>query len=320
MARTIALLRRPGFTLIELLVVIAIIAILIALLVPAVQKVREAAARTQCANNLKQIGLGLHNYHDARKKLPPPRGDYFITYAQSLGYNSGSNPPYGGLFPGGFTQYGGWMCSLLPYVEQDNLYNKMKYTGTAWTGPFFGNYNKPIPIFRCPSDPRNVDVTPNGGNMTNYLGVTGANLNPGQALNAQFFGPSNGVFDVNSKGVRLTDIIDGTAYTLMVGERPPARDKYWGWWSVSDYDCLLSTTDVIGQYFYSGCVTPGLYRPGNLNNGGCSGDSNHFWSFHTGGGMWLFGDASTRYIPYTAQPLTIPLATRDGGETVGMDF
>ena len=304
MSRTIALLRRPGFTLIELLVVIAIIAILIALLVPAVQKVREAAARTQCANNLKQISLGLHNYHDARKKLPPPRGDLQDPAQNTV-----------------FTVYGGWMCSLLPYVEQDNLLRTIKpFTQPAPNG-FFANYGKPVPLYRCPSDPRAVDVSVGGnGNLTNYLGVTGANLDPNQALNEQFFGPSNGVFDVNSKGVRLTDIIDGTSYTLMVGERPAAKDMYWGWWAVSDYDCLLSTTDVLGQYFYSGCVTPGLYRPGNLNTGPCSGDSNHFWSHHTGGSMWAFGDASTRYIPYTAQPLTIPLATRAGGETVNMDF
>ena len=312
MARAIAFLRRPGFTLIELLVVIAIIAILIALLVPAVQKVREAAARTQCANNLKQIGLAIHNYHDVRKRLPPARGEYFLTYAQALGYTSANN--YGGLFPGGFTQYGGWMCSILPYVEQDTLFNAMKYQGTAY-GVFFTYYSKAIPIFRCPSDPRNVDETPNGGNMTNYLGVTGSD----GTFNEEFYGPSNGIFNLKSTGQRLTDVIDGTAYTLMVGERPPAKDKYWGWWSVSDYDCLLSTVDIIGQYFYSGCISPGLYRPGKLN-AGCSGDSNHFWSFHTGGGMWLFGDGSTRYIPYTAQPITIPLATRAGGETVSMDF
>src|SRR5262245_43496739 len=139
MARTMAFLRRPGFTLIELLVVIAIIAILIALLVPAVQKVREAAARTQCANNLKQIGLGLHNHHDTRKKLPPPRGDM-------------QSPTQNNVF----TVYGGWMCNLLPYIEQDNLRKAVDWKNVP--NLFFTYYSKPVEIFRCPSDPRGVDV------------------------------------------------------------------------------------------------------------------------------------------------------------------
>ena len=109
-----ALAARRGFTLIELLVVIAIIAILIGLLLPAVQKVREAAARSTCSNNLKQIALACHNYESAQGKLPPPRG---------------TNYP-------GFTAYRGWMCEIMPYMEQDNLRREI---GDTWPGGFSGS-------------------------------------------------------------------------------------------------------------------------------------------------------------------------------------
>jgi prepilin-type N-terminal cleavage/methylation domain-containing protein len=309
---------RWAFTLIELLVVIAIIAILIGLLLPAVQKVREAAARIRCANNLKQIGIGLHNYHVVYNNLPPPRGDYFVPYAYALGYNA-NNIGQSGLYPGGFTQYGGWMVSLLPYVEQDNLRKTMNYTGTSWSGPFFNNYGTIVKTYQCPSDGRSGTKPPAGdGAGTSYLGVTGSNND----LTSQFFGPTNGIFDVSSTGVRLTDITDGTTNTLMVGERPWSYDQYWGWWSVSDYDCLLSTQDQIGPNFYGGCQSPGTFRaptapPGTTNAANvCSGDSNHFWSWHTSGSNWLLGDASVRFMPYSAQAVTIPMGTRNLGEVV----
>lgn len=283
---------RTAFTLIELLVVIAIIAILIALLVPAVQKVREAAARTQCANNLKQIGLALHNYHDTYGHLPAPRGTHLApTYL--------------------FTEYRGWMCEVLPYIEENNLATQM-YTN-PWYNGFFVTYTMPVKGYLCPSDPRNLFSVPAGnGAMTSYIGVTGSDND----VNVQFNGPTNGIFNISSPGIRLTDITDGTSNTLMLGERPPGADLFLGWWGASDYDNLLSTRQLYGDPFNSGgCVLPGLFGPGSLN-GPCDGDSNHFWSFHTGGANWVLGDASVRFLPYAASALTIPMASRNGGEVV----
>jgi prepilin-type N-terminal cleavage/methylation domain-containing protein/prepilin-type processing-associated H-X9-DG protein len=285
---------RRGFTLIELLVVIAITAILVGLLVPAVQKVREAAARSQCQNNLKQIGLALHNYHDAYKRLPPPRGNHVPTPL--------------------FTEFRGWMCEILPHVEQNAVAQKM-YTN-PWYNGFFVTFNTPVAIYLCPSDSRDLTTIPSGnGALTSYLGVTGSDND----VNAQISGPSNGIFNVSSPGIRLTDITDGTSNTLMLGERPPTANLQEGWWGASDYDCLLSTRQLYGDLFNSaGCVLPGLFGPGSVG-GPCNGDGNHFWSLHTGGANWVFGDGSVRFLPYAASAQTLPLASRNGGEVVSLD-
>jgi prepilin-type N-terminal cleavage/methylation domain-containing protein/prepilin-type processing-associated H-X9-DG protein len=285
---------RKGFTLIELLVVIAIIALLIGLLLPAVQKIREAAANAQCKNNLKQLGLALHNYHDANERFPAPRGTHLgSTYI--------------------FTEFRGWMCDILPYLEQNGLAGAM-YTNPWYVG-FFANFNMPVKSYLCPSDPRGLLNIANGnGALTSYVGVTGSDND----INVQFNGPTNGIFDIASGGVRLTDITDGASNTLMVGERPPTANLFEGWWSASDYDNLLFTRQLYGDLFgASGCVSPGLFGPGSLN-GPCNGDGNHFWSFHSGGGNWLFGDGSVRFLPYSASALTIPLASRNGGEVVDL--
>jgi prepilin-type N-terminal cleavage/methylation domain-containing protein/prepilin-type processing-associated H-X9-DG protein len=285
--------RRSAFTLIELLVVIAIIAILIGLLLPAVQKVREAAARMKCSNNLKQMVLGLHSYESAYGNFPNPRGTNF----------------------NGFTAYRGWMCELLPYIEQDNLHRQM-YTTPWWTG-FFTAYLRPVSTYTCPSDVRNTGQPGANGNgaLTSYLGVTGSD----NTATLQQNGPSNGFFRLTNtpaapqaKGVTMAAIIDGTSNSIAIGERPPARDGYWGWWSVSDYDALLSLSQRYG--FYSGCIYPGVFRAPNLQTNPCGGDTEHFWSFHTNGANFAMADGSVRFLPYSAQPVTIPMGSIAGGE------
>src|SRR5437870_1453632 len=145
--------RRPGFTLIELLVVIAIIAILIGLLVPAVQQVRSAAARSQCANNLKQIGLAAHSYHSTLKSFPPgyhgpsPDVPYGLPYTNTGAFQTGA-------------KWVGSLVYLLPYLEQDVIYRQMRtMTDSTYTGTYFGSVpdwtmaHSSIPVFLCPSDP-----------------------------------------------------------------------------------------------------------------------------------------------------------------------
>jgi prepilin-type N-terminal cleavage/methylation domain-containing protein/prepilin-type processing-associated H-X9-DG protein len=309
--------RRGAFTLIELLVVIAIIAVLIGLLLPAVQKVREASNRMSCSNNMKQIGLALHNYHSTNERFPPPRGDYFITAAVALGGTPANN--YLGIFPaagtGGYSLFGGWMVSLLPYVEQDNLRRSMNYTGTAWQVPFFTNFSAVVKTYVCPSDARGYDLPrPGFGGVSNYLGVTGEDRD----AQLQFGGPTDGMFDVSSRGVRIVDVKDGLSNTLAVGERPPAGDLFWGWWAGSDYDVLLSAYGL--DFNYPNQTVPALFHAppnGPLNPTVLNKESNHFWSMHAGGGNWLLGDGSVRFIAYTAGATAIlAMASRANSEVV----
>jgi prepilin-type N-terminal cleavage/methylation domain-containing protein len=213
---------RQGFTLIELLVVIAIIGVLIALLVPAVQKVREAAARTQCQNNLKQMGVAFHNHHGAHRRFPP-----------------------------GATGWGtaGWATLLLPFLEQDNIYRTLDLAlPTYMPAPgFLFNRDKlkdlAVPAFMCPSSSLPALLVPEDASppdliqVGNYVGIMGAstdtwnfadptgqqrvtNCTPPAPPNLNFGGyvASNGVL-FPGKSIRLTDITDGTTNTIMVGEQ-----------------------------------------------------------------------------------------------------
>jgi len=304
--------RRSGFTLIELLVVIAIIAILIGLLVPAVQKVRAAADRTQCQNNLKQIALACHNYHDVYKKLP-----------QGVQYKS----PY---------YYWSWMAQILPYVEQKNVFNLAdnwarrgpgNYPWWPWgdfwntpvTSPANSAMGKAIPVYTCPADPRMLSPqtinlaagyssTPDNAQVafTSYLG------NPGSGNDRR-----DGVLYWQS-AVRLTAITDGSSNTYLAGERPPSNDWNYGWWFAgAGYDGN-GTGDVLmgaretGYASSMGCSTAQVgMRDGNPN---VSCDQVHFWSGHDAGVNFAFCDGSVRFLSYGNDSVLPAMATRAGGE------
>ncbi len=324
-------LRRVGFTLIELLVVIAIIGILIALLLPAVQKVREAAGRTKCANGLKQIGLALHNYHDVNSSLPP-------------GLDSSFPPPLGH----NVYWYWSWMARLLPYLEQDNLWHQAdafaRYGSgqyDPWTPGFDPTTQRrvpsnpalyvPQPMYQCPADERTLIAIYAAGDLgnvtvafTEYLGVSGLTIKPTGLTN-----PSSvyeGLFFPQSH-VRFADITDGLSNTLAVGERPPSTDLLYGWWFAGagqagggsgSCDVVLGVQEL--NHETSKC--PGYYNdqyhyqfgPGDLNNN-C--DQFHFFSLHPGGAHFLLADGSVQFFSYSISPTILPdMATRAGGEPV----
>lgn len=213
-----------GFTLIELLVVIAIIAILIALLLPAVQQAREAARRTQCKNNLKQIGIALHNYHDTHSCLPPMK-----TWDNEKDCPGGT--PWDNL--GGFS----WRVMILPFVEQSVMYNQINFAtvqsqaACTGSGPVWAQItNKAIPGYLCPSDSTPAIIGTNAG--ANYGAVVSASarskLNFGNASGSIPFERLAAVFQMSAGPtaavkVRLDDIKDGTSNTIAVAEIFRAR-------------------------------------------------------------------------------------------------
>jgi prepilin-type N-terminal cleavage/methylation domain-containing protein/prepilin-type processing-associated H-X9-DG protein len=206
--------RRRAFTLIELLVVIAIIAVLIGLLLPAVQKVRESANRSKCTNNLKQIALGLHNYHDANKRFPS-------------GYLNNGN----GIWTPDSNE-STWITHLLPFIEQENLYHMANFAAPfGIEGPNSPVMKTFITLFKCPSD---LEVQIVGGAWGlnwargNYVGNDG--IGPMLSLTRSPYAADRsvqepGMFMINSK-VRITDISDGTSQTALVSEliKSPGED------------------------------------------------------------------------------------------------
>jgi prepilin-type processing-associated H-X9-DG protein/prepilin-type N-terminal cleavage/methylation domain-containing protein len=300
-------LSRGAFTLLEAVVVIAIIGVLAALLVPAIQQMRESAARTQCQNNLKQLGTALHAYHAAQGRFPQAYNEFWNLCEPA----DQPSPP-------DFRPRKSWAALILTFLEQDALQQSS-----------VANYREAaIQTFLCPSDDRAALGTSKGGNfshlgkkfgLTSYLAVEGSSYDkdpssPGSALNLQLGGPKDGVI-FRSSDTRLTDITDGSSMTLLVGERPasppPALD--WGWWTWSVYDSALAVVDRRLFPYGSDCPNPALYGPGQPNEP-C--DTHHFWSYHGGGASWLFADGSVRFLRYTARDLLPALASRNGAETL----
>ena len=321
--------RRRGFTLIELLVVIAIIAVLIALLLPAVQAAREAARRAQCVNNLKQMGLALHNYHDAVGAFP-------MSYVAYQPFRDGASDTAPGW---------AWSTMILPQLEQSPLYNAaniiLPVEATANTTMARSSLN----AYLCPSDPipgGPFSVSNAGGTAlatvspTSYAACVGNDAaDSTTGLNNDGIG--NGVMFRNSR-IRIADITDGTSQTILVGERA---------WSINNGTWTgVVTNGVIRRGPSNPCPATGAayYLAATLVQAHCNvlntitdpdGGLDDYSSRHPGGANMLFGDGSVRFLKsvlanngtnpdgstiYSPASLILQaLGTRAGGEVLGSD-
>jgi prepilin-type N-terminal cleavage/methylation domain-containing protein/prepilin-type processing-associated H-X9-DG protein len=306
--------RRSAFTLIELLVVIAIISILMGLLLPAVQKVREAAARMSCQNNLKQLGIAMHNYHGSYQKLPP-----------------GSNPS-------GFTV----VTLLLPFLEQNNIYQQINWSASPDDPTNAGPYGFTIKSLLCPSD--GFPVPP---------GLAGNNYFANYGTNIQFFGDAtvaNGVFALRDNGITLLAVTDGTSNTvafseLKKGDFNNAKYSPADWLNASSAGLpsnadqayaicqSINPQDLSFQCFSAGDEwlsddsTGTAYThvvPPNSRN--CCWLANLTFgasasSFHDNGVNVALCDGSVRYISNAISLVSWrALGTRAGGEVPGSDY
>jgi len=330
--------RRPlAFTLIELLVVIAIIGVLVALLVPAVQKVREASARTQCINNVKQIGLAILNFEGAYKKFP-------AATTGVAGVNYGHGPT--------------WWVYILPYLEQDALYGKTIFPGNTW---WFGDngtpnnkslyYQKTIPVMRCPSStyPLLAKGTGSGDDgflRPTYTCVMGSDIHPSTDTTAAHGPISGGGILILGEGIKRSKITDGASNTIMVGE-------------TSDYalDGSGVRQDILvdndrGFHMGTSYVLKPPAGPNSMTNGGCCTSTNGnctrcyntmtvryalnnksfqfsfmgelgcnrpIQSVHPGGANVLFGDGRVVFLTNDITVATLKsLADRDDGSVANV--
>ncbi|MFN3159161.1 MAG: DUF1559 domain-containing protein [Rubinisphaera brasiliensis] len=344
---------RLAFTLIELLVVIAIIAILVALLLPAVQQAREAARRAQCKNNLKQIGLALHNYHDAYQTLPMGQSIHFgvwrdTSHTFQTGYASAGTDS-----PVSFRANWSWQAYVLPMMEQGNAYDVLNVSGrradqALATAEGLQVLTTPIPSLLCPSDPtpnltdasvrgaRSINE-PVGGSriptiVSNYVG-NNRGFAGSVTVSGQQSGSANGLLYVNSQ-VRFRDMTDGTTNTLAVGERA------WEYSTVDETgakvmaparaglaiigrsrDGSYTTCDLCGYSDATAVAGSGINHDDMLNSSGTfDGDraAASYSSSHAGGANFVMADGSVRFLNENLDGNTfIDLGNRSDGNVLG---
>jgi len=314
---------RPGFTLIELLVVIAIIAVLIALLLPAVQQAREAARRTQCKNNLKNIGLALHNYHDTYLLFP---------MANVVRIDAPDN-----LRGDGWT----WHSRILPQLEQSPLYERVRGVmgtdagGTGSTEQLLAGRDTKLSVFQCPSHPTGVsNPSKDGYEVSTYNAVCGDRTwnddecdNTDMASGASWCLRMTGIFFINSK-ISIGGVTDGTSGTFMVAEvqdeikgapnenRLPGSDRKYNFSGGGDSNGPTDATEYV--------VGMEANDPINANtrdaNGFYNNTGEYAGSYHTGGAHFGMADGTVRFVSQNID-MTIyrGLSTRSGGE-VASDF
>jgi prepilin-type N-terminal cleavage/methylation domain-containing protein/prepilin-type processing-associated H-X9-DG protein len=296
---------RNGFSLIELIVVIAILGLLMGLLLPAVQSVRQAGYSISCKNNLKQIGLATINYEMTYHQIPPYPVN--IICNQTL---VEVNHPHRAM---------SWRVALLPFVDQQSVWDA---TATAYATEFTGSKNQPhvalatvVKVFVCPADGRLSSPQRISGNRlvaySSYMGVDGE-------LDLGHSAIYPGIFFLK----RFQRVTDGLSNTIMIGERPPPDSFQAGnWYTSYEYEQYAGPSHsmtIPDLPLIVGDPCPGnvVYRFGRTIDP-C--DRYHFWSLHFGGANFVFGDGSVRFLLYSSASIIRALATASKGDVVSID-